>query len=508
MSSSIITGIAGKSRNAKGVSAVTAHSLAYRMLAALMTAILFVTGVAANVKAEETEDLTYAGDFVTRLYINMLGREPDSEGLAFWIDSLVSDRLDGTEVADGFFFSSEFTRISCSISDEEFLNRMYITILGRQPDAQGYDSWLTKLAAGEITRTEIYYHFLDSDEWHRIVSAHDILSGHYQVGQFVDRMYDVVLNRQADSAGRKGWCDALISGTNDAVQMSYGFFFSKEYLEKNKSDEEYVRDLYRALMGREAEPTGLSAWLAVLNRGETRLHVFNGFAVSKEFSAICNSYGIFRGEKVTEPKNITVCIDPGHSSVMPSGTCPLGPGSSITKPADAIGTHGISSGLMEYELTLIISDMLRDELESRGYTVIMTREDSNTAHDLISRATVANEGADIMVRIHADGLDNTRINGCSAICITSANPWNPQTYSDSRRLADCLINSYVAQTGLRRRGVYEQDNMAGNNWSTVPCVLFEMGFMTNPSDDLNMADPAFQARMVTGLANGIDAYFE
>ena len=51
------------------------------------------------------------------------------------------------------------------------------------------------------------------------------------------------------------------------------------------------------------------------------------------------------------------------------------------------------------------------------------------------------------------------------------------------------------------------DNMTGINWSTVPVIILEMGFMSNESDDTNMENPDFQKLMVQGIANGIDAYF-
>ena len=56
--------------------------------------------------------------------------------------------------------------------------------------------------------------------------------------------------------------------------------------------------------------------------------------------------------------------------------------------------------------------------------------------------------------------------------------------------------------------MWETDSMSGNNWSQVPTTLIEMGFMTNPTEDSMMADPSFQNKMVTGIANGIEAFLK
>jgi len=282
-----------------------------------------------------------------------------------------------------------------------------------------------------------------------------------------------------------------------------GFLFSPEFISRNTSDAEYVSVLYRTFLDRDAEAAGLAYWTGRLAASEVdRNTIIEGFSNSVEFSELCSHY-----RSSSSSNGITVCIDPGHSSVVAGGAVPLGPGSSEQKLADTAGTCGRYSGVREYILNFQIATALRAELESRGYNVIMTRYDNNTAVDCVTRAQIANEGADICVRIHADGLDNASANGAHSIVIAPNNPWNPQTYEGSARLGRSIIDSYCSATGIRNRGVYEQNNMTGNNWSTIPCVLLEMGFMTNQHDDLYMTDTSNHATMVNGIADGIDAYF-
>jgi len=203
-----------------------------------------------------------------------------------------------------------------------------------------------------------------------------------------------------------------------------------------------------------------------------------------------------------------VVIDPGHSSVMPQGSEPIGPGSSEMKAADAIGTHGTTTGKTEYELTLEVSLKLKTALEAEGYTVILTRSDNNTAISCASRAAVANDnGADAFVRIHADGSTSSSSAGAMAICITPSNPYHSEMYSLSRTLSDQIISAYCAATGLSSRGVWETDTMSGNNWSQVPTTLLEMGFMTNPTEDQFMASAEGQEKIVQGIVNGLNNYF-
>lgn len=203
----------------------------------------------------------------------------------------------------------------------------------------------------------------------------------------------------------------------------------------------------------------------------------------------------------------TIVIDPGHSAVVAEGSEPLGPGSSEYKAADASGTSGVSTGVKEYELTLDISEQLKDELEDRGYTVIMTRTSNDVPISCIQRADVANNAeADAYVRIHANGSEDSSVTGAMTICTTPDSPYVPELYTASRQLSDCIIQKYCEATGCASEGVWETDTMSGNNWSRVPVTIVEMGYMTNPEEDQRMENLEYQQKMVQGIANGIDQY--
>ena len=205
-----------------------------------------------------------------------------------------------------------------------------------------------------------------------------------------------------------------------------------------------------------------------------------------------------------------VGIDPGHQSenVDMSALEPNGPGSSEMKAKCSTGTQGSYTGVPEYELNLEISLLLKDALEAKGYQVVMTRTDNDTAISNMERAQyIAAQGAEIYVRIHANGDDSHTTSGALTMCPSPSNPYVAQLSEPSAKLSQDILDSYCAATGFQNLGVQYYDNMTGINWSTVPVTILEMGFMTNENDDTKMNNPEFQQTMVTGIVNGIDTYF-
>lgn len=204
-----------------------------------------------------------------------------------------------------------------------------------------------------------------------------------------------------------------------------------------------------------------------------------------------------------------VAIDAGHQAHGNSEQEPIGPGASQTKAKVASGTTGRTTGVTEYQLNLDVSLKLRDELEARGYEVYMIRETNDVDISNAERAQLAAEsGADILVRIHANGSDNTSVAGALTMAPSTANPYlSQELIAECQKLSQCIITTFCASTGANNQGVYQTDEMSGLNWCSIPATIVEMGYMTNPDEDTRMQTAECQQQMVTGIADGIDQYF-
>jgi len=103
-----------------------------------------------------------------RVYKAAFNRDPmagDTAGLGFWIDKMDND-MDLIEVSARFIDSNEFRQgYGSNPTSEEFLSKLYTNVLGRQPEASGYNWWLNELNTNpEKTKAKVLADFAESAE--------------------------------------------------------------------------------------------------------------------------------------------------------------------------------------------------------------------------------------------------------------------------------------------------------------------------------------------------------
>lgn len=110
-------------------------------------------------------------NFIDSLYVNILNRNADSEGRAYWINILNAKELTGSDVAADFFSSEEFARLD--LNNEQFVAVAYKVFCNRTPDSSEIDNWVTALNNG-ATRAQVIAGFTGSSEWSTTCSAYGV----------------------------------------------------------------------------------------------------------------------------------------------------------------------------------------------------------------------------------------------------------------------------------------------------------------------------------------------
>ncbi len=237
--------------------------------------------------------------FVERLYSKMLDRYSESAGKADWVNALLDGKT-AAEVSSGFVLSEELAKKN--LSSTEFVTKMYRTFMNREPDPAGLADWVSSLDNG-CSYAYVLNNFVMSKEFGEICSDYGINTGSYELTEprdmsraltaFTSRMYTKALGRKYEVEGLNDWTGSYIRGENTLKDMAYGFIFSKEFIEKNLSNEEYVDTLYATFFDREADAAGKADWLSKLNSGElSREQVLDGFLGADEFAQLVRSFGL------------------------------------------------------------------------------------------------------------------------------------------------------------------------------------------------------------------------
>jgi N-acetylmuramoyl-L-alanine amidase len=181
------------------------------------------------------------------------------------------------------------------------------------------------------------------------------------------------------------------------------------------------------------------------------------------------------------PKTIdaVIVVDPGHGGKDP-------------------GAKGVSP-ILEKDLVLSIARNLEGQLDRRGAEVIMTRTGDGFL-ELDDRAAIAERhDADLFVSIHADSAPRRSASGFTVYIARAAS-------TESFRAANRIERAF-RKAGFTSRGIRRADFrvLAGHS---RPAVLFEAGYLTNPTDARRLCDPTHRARIARILADAIVSLFK
>lgn len=115
-----------------------------------------------------TENLANV-DPVVRIYRAFLGRAPDAGGLRFWINrkrAVAPARTwTVTQIATDFTSSNEFKTKYGSLTNRQFVTRIYVDVLGRTADPSGVDYWTKTLDTKKRTKAQVMVGFSESNEY-------------------------------------------------------------------------------------------------------------------------------------------------------------------------------------------------------------------------------------------------------------------------------------------------------------------------------------------------------
>lgn len=202
-----------------------------------------------------------------------------------------------------------------------------------------------------------------------------------------------------------------------------------------------------------------------------------------------------------------VVIDPGHQQKANLNLEPIGPGATTQKYKVTDGTTGVVTKKREAVLVLEMAFLLKEKLEEKGIQVLMTRTSQHVDISNKERATFANNHkANLFLRLHADGSENPNQSGFAVLTPAEGSPYTKEIYAESLQISQTIVNKMRENQQVKVNGIKFRDDLSGFNWSKVPGVLLELGFMSNYEEDKKLSDPQYVNSLLQSVTDSVDAY--
>jgi N-acetylmuramoyl-L-alanine amidase len=254
--------------------------------------------------------------------------------------------------------------------------------------------------------------------------------------------------------------------------------------------------------------------------------------------------GLISWHPLETPPRVTIELGPARPTPTPApARAPVvtsrGPQPVVIDPGhggDDVGARS-PAGVTEKEVTLAVARRLARVLESRGRAVRLTR-DGDQGRALTDRTALANRlDATVFISLHANASTVASVAGAETYYMSldgasdeaaaatadlenraglSSEDRSPldlilwdlaqaDVLNESSRLALAVQGRLNARLGLRDRGV-KQAPFVVLTGATMPAILVEIGFLSNPSEAERLTAPENQQQLAEAVAAGIEDF--
>jgi hypothetical protein len=236
-------------------------------------------------------------DLIEQDYLGLLQRASDAGGKAYWTSEAarlcplgIDPKQTFLVLGNVFLNSSEYAGLGRSNS--QFVTDVYVAFLNRMPDGAGLTYWTGQLGSG-LPRNVVLNSFLFAPEFGAAMQAlFGTGASRSEVSTIVD-FYGGLFRRLPDSSGfgywqtqfRQAQCAGPAAVAQRVDDITKQFLGSSEYVGRNRSNSEFVQDLYYSFLRRGGDLPGFSYWVSLLNSGQSREYLRQQFLASSEMQS-------------------------------------------------------------------------------------------------------------------------------------------------------------------------------------------------------------------------------
>ncbi len=214
---------------------------------------------------------------IARIYLAAYGQAPDLAGLLAYTQQADAGTVSLAQIAAAAPVSAQFLA-GGTLSDAQFVTKLYEDADGRAPDPAGLAGYTQALASGQ-SRGQVLLSIAESPE----ARVHSQAVAGNANDATVSRLYEAIDARAPDPGGLAAYGGAL-DGGQGVAQIAAAMLASPEYAARfgAPSDTAFVTELYGNLLGRAPDAGGLAGYTAALAGGESRAQLVAGFVASDE----------------------------------------------------------------------------------------------------------------------------------------------------------------------------------------------------------------------------------